>query len=227
MSQAPQTLVDLRIFLADAYDIEGKNFGIRGTCTERRPWGYHLGKADIFSDCGKKLKDYSLRYKRDRNGLTNSSAGFDIRLPQQKLRALVAYLVQQGKNGYAFGGKSLIVEVLGPDSTGEAKRWARDTNWLPRDARNDHEWHAHISFYRDTEFIDKRPLFAKHLGVNLAAPAGQDEDEALIPQGSEKKPVKDPKQPEIDEVTAQLADAEDALADIQAIAHGYFNVEPE
>jgi hypothetical protein len=222
MSSAPQTLVDLRKFLADQYDVPAKNFGIRGTCTARRPWGYHLGKADIFGDCGKKRRDYSIQYRRDRLGLTEASAGFDIKLPIGKLKALCAYLVQQGRSGYQFGGKTLIVEVLGPDQNGVAKRWARDTNWLPVDARDDHEWHIHVSFYRDTEFISKLPLFARHLGVDLEEPVEPEEPPIEPPDGGTPPPV-DPEQPPVDPIRIQLADAEDALREADLAIDAYLD----
>lgn len=185
VSKAPQTLIDLRVFLAEQLGIEKRNFGITGRVTPRRPWGYHLGRADIYSDAGMKDRDYSVKYPRDRAGLTNASAGFDIRLPRARLQALTAYLVDLAARGATNpDGPSLLVEVIGPDSQGAAKRWAVATKWKPVKARADHEWHAHLSFFRDTEFVDKRPMFFAFLGIE------PEEDLPTLRLGSHGEPVR-------------------------------------
>lgn len=156
MSKAPQTLVDLRQYLADAFEVPRNRFGIRGRVTARRPWGYHLGRSDIYGPGGMRGRDYSIRRPRDKRGLTDSSAGFDINIGAADERALVAYLVDEARAGR---DNRMLVEVIGPDRQGVAKRWAKP-DWEARPARADHDWHIHISFHRDTEHEDKRPLFA-------------------------------------------------------------------
>jgi hypothetical protein len=134
--------------------------------------------------------DYSVQRKRDKRGLTNASAGFDIRLPQGKLRELVAYLV----NKCRMGETKLLVEVIGPNAQGEAKRWAKGTNWQPVDARDDHEWHAHLSFFRDTEEIDKRPLFYEL--VDYQPPQPDETGDPLDPPPGEPPVPDSPPMPE-------------------------------
>jgi hypothetical protein len=171
VSTAPSTLIDLRRFLAEQFEVDRKNFGITGRVTARRPWGFHLGKSDIYSDAGMGDRDYSVRNKRNKAGLTNASAGFDIKVPVGKLKKLTAYLVEKARSDTTNpGGPSLLFEVIGPDANGAAKRWAVPNGWQPEAARADHEWHDHLSFWRDTEFIDKRPLFYDFFGVQPSPP---------------------------------------------------------
>jgi hypothetical protein len=214
VSYAPQTLIDLRRFLVAQTDLAGKNFSIRGFCGKKRVWGYHLGQSDIYSRCGYGKRDYSIQHRRNRLGLTNASAGFDIRLPQAKLRKLTAYLVAQGKAGWRdpSSGKTLLFEVIGPNERGVATRWAKDTGWQPTDGRNDHEWHVHIGFWRDTEHIDKRPLFAAFFNVATPEPEQpQEPDLPIKPEGDEVPAPDEPVQPEIDPQAVQLQDAEELI----------------
>ncbi len=166
MSKAPQTSIDLRCFLVEETGRAGKNFSIRGYCGAKRSWGFHLGKSDIFSSCGYGRDDYSIQHRRNKRGLTNASAGFDIRLPVGELKKLCAYLVEHHTWRDPSTGKAALFEVIGPDANGDAKRWAQDTGWAPTKGRADHEWHIHLGFWRDTEFVDKRPLFFDFFGTD-------------------------------------------------------------
>jgi hypothetical protein len=174
MSFAPDSLIDLRRYLAEAFGVERKQFGIAGTVTPRRPWGYHLGKGDIYGPKGMGNKDYSVQRRRDKAGLSNASAGFDINVGSAQERALVAFLIEAAKSG---ADERMLVEVIGPDPRGIARRWAKP-NWdRPLAARQDHDWHIHLSFHRDTEAEDKRPIFAPFFGTKGARMAST-EDEA-------------------------------------------------
>jgi hypothetical protein len=224
VSYAPQTLIDLRRFLVEQTGLAGKNFSIRGSCGAKRAWGFHLGHDDIFSPCGYGKRDYSIQHRRNKRGLTNASAGFDIRLPQAKLRKLCAYLVEKGTTGWRDpgSGKTLLFEVIGPDADGVATRWARDTDWKPTDGRDDHEWHIHLGFWRDTEYIDKRPLFAAFFDVAAPEPEQPGEpDTPIEPEGDETPAPDDPAQPEIDPQAVQLQDAEELVDAIGALMAEY------
>lgn len=190
MSTAPQTLVDLRIDLAARAGVDKRNFGITGRATTRRPWGFHLGEKDITGGppAVGMAKDYSVQHRRNKRGLTNASAGFDIRLPVGRLKKLAAHLVDLAKTGKDGG---MLFEVIGPDSTGAAKRWAIDTKWQPRPARADHEWHIHISFFRDTEFKDKRPLFDGFFGTATPIPVDPTPELRLGAMGDPVKLLQD------------------------------------
>lgn len=166
MSVAPQTLIDLRHDLAARTGRAGKNFGIRGTM-KPGSWGFHFGRGEIYGPIGKGDRDYSVRHVRNKAGLTNSSSGFDIRLPVGQLKKLVAYLIDLQATGKDLG---MLYEVIGPDAAGKATRWAVDTKWKPTDGSNDHEWHIHIGWFRDTEFRDKRPLFDAFFATSTPVP---------------------------------------------------------
>jgi hypothetical protein len=193
MSKAPQTLIDLRVMLADLFGVPKDRFGIRGVVTPRRPWGYHLGKSDIYGPGGKGDADYSIRYRRDQRGLSDYSAGFDANVAPKDERDLVAYLVQNHGWRDPSTGKTLLVEVIGPDKAGLAKRWARDTGWKPTKARGDHSWHIHLSFYRDTESIDKRPLFFGFFGIESYPE--MEEPDPIDPENPTDPPVEPPPDP--------------------------------
>lgn len=202
-SVAPQNLIDLKHFLADQEDVDKKNFGIRGGCGDGtgRVWGFHLARKDIFSDCGKGRKDYSIRHKRNFNNLTEFSAGFDGRLPQKRLRAITAYMVTLGKAGWKHpkSGRTVFYEVLGPAMDGTPTRWAVDTGWKPTPASRDHAWHFHAGFWRDVvRFgVDVRSAFLDFYNLNSVP----DEPVGSLPPGQGEEPAPpDQEQPELPEV---------------------------
>lgn len=153
MSVRPASLVDAAKYLAAKMAIKPKNFGIRNGKSDR---GFHAGKSDIYGPDGQGDKDYSVKHPRNAAGLSEASAGLDIRWGKRKqLRALTAYLVEQGKSG------NLLFEVIGPDENGKACYWGVLTNWQPKPkwASADHSWHIHLGFFRDTEHADRVALF--------------------------------------------------------------------
>lgn len=148
MSYAPQKLLDLDRYLRSK---RVPPVGIVGD--EDHTYGYHLGD-DRISDAD----DYSIQHSRDRAGLSNAASAFDIG-NHGDLPDLTAWLVDQCRK--RAPGTGDIREVIGPGSDGRAYRWARENGWQPqRRAKGDsHEWHTHISYYRDSERNDKVALF--------------------------------------------------------------------
>lgn len=149
MSYAPQKLLDAREYLLDKTGLPDAGIGIVGD--KGHTYGYHLGKDRIRSG------DYSASLSRDKAGLSNGAAALDIG-NFSKLVALTAFLVAEAKAGRAPD----IREIIGPKSDGRAYRWDfHDDEIEKRSDGDSHEWHIHISYYRDSERRDKTDLFRK------------------------------------------------------------------
>ncbi len=150
MSYAPKTLLDL-----DAY-LRGHGVptvGIVGDAAHT--YGYHLGKDRL------RAGDYSASLARDKAGLTNAASAIDIG-NHTGLKALTNFLALAGAAGQAKD----VREVIGPGFDGRAYRWSADNDWNregPRAPGDSHEWHCHVSFYRDSEYRDKTGLFRPYI----------------------------------------------------------------
>ena len=203
--------------LADLYDVDKALFSIRGSISKRRPWGFHLSKSDIYGPDGMGDRDYSVEHRRNKRSVSEESAGFDINVGAARERALVKYLVEIGRHYRdPLTGKSLLFEVIGPNEQGVAKRWGNPTNWQPVDARNDHDWHIHLSRWRDTLHVDIRPLFFEHFGISeypvIADP------EPIDPPDDPADPPAEPPPPTVDELQKQIDELEQKLDVIVEIA---------
>lgn len=149
MSYAPQALLDAREYLLDKTGLPDAGIGIVGD--KSHTYGYHLGKDRL------KAGDYSASLSRDKRGLSNAAAALDIG-NFSKLVALTAFLVAEAKAGRAPD----IREVIGPKGDGRAYRWDfHDDEIEKRSDGDSHEWHVHISYYRDSQDRDKTALFKK------------------------------------------------------------------
>ncbi len=150
MSYAPKTLLDL-----DSY-LRGHGVPTVGIVGDSgHTYGYHLGKDRLPSG------DYSASLARDRAGLTNAASAIDIG-NHTGLRALTNFLALAGASGAAKD----VREVIGPGLDGRAYRWAAENDWDregPRASGDSHEWHCHVSFYRDSEYRDKITLFEPYI----------------------------------------------------------------
>lgn len=148
MSYAPQSLLDVREYLRSRTGLSLASLGIVGD--QAHTYGYHLGRDRLPAD------DYSRRTARDKAGLTNAAAALDIG-NFGRLRELTAHLVRWARNG-RLGD---VREIIGPGSDGRAYRWDHLSGWsaVRRAAGDSHEWHTHISFYRDSEQRSKEPPF--------------------------------------------------------------------
>lgn len=162
MSTTPDSLAAVRQFVSDAAGVPRANISIRAARSSR---GFHAGRSDIYGAFGQGDKDYSVKAPRNKAGLTNASSAVDVKVPYKgagsMLRQLTASLVAQAASGQDGG---MIFEVIGPDpATGKANYWGVLSNWQARPAWADasHEWHVHVSFYRDTEYADRAAVYRR------------------------------------------------------------------
>lgn len=164
MTYNPQTLRDLGAYWTKQ---GGVNLGVVGNTAHTR--GYHLGKDRIFDGSGPGIGpvDYSVQTARDKAGLTDAASAIDLgRLDGSlgNLRAFSKWLVSRARAN-APGTRDLREIIYSPDGK-TVLRWDRQRgyNSLPRpgEADSSHLTHTHISFYRDSEGRDKRPIFAPY-----------------------------------------------------------------
>ena len=148
----------------------GVNLGVVGNTAHTR--GYHLGKDRIFDGSGPGLgsADYSVQTARDKAGLTNAASAIDLGRLDGSLPALYRFsrwLVTQCRENKP-GTRDFREIIYSPDGM-KVLRWDRQRGYssAPRsgEADNSHLTHTHISFYRDSEARDKRPVFAPYFAV--------------------------------------------------------------
>jgi hypothetical protein len=171
MTYAPATITQLAAYwVAEG----GVNAGIVGNSVHCK--GYHLGKDRIYGTCACKPggvckpglgdADYSVKHARDKAGLTNASAGFDMgRLDGTlaNLQAFSKWLVARCKAD-ATGYRDIREIIYSPDGVA-VKRWDNYAKVLytggdgTGQGDNSHRWHTHVSFARDSETRDKRPMW--------------------------------------------------------------------
>jgi len=151
MSYAPQTLLEARAYILAHTDLSPAEVGIVGDA--KHTYGYHLGKDRLPAN------DYSRVTARDRAGLTNAASALDIG-DFGDLWRLTEFLVHEARNGRLPD----VREILGPLRDGRAYRWDHLDGWKAvRQAKGDsHEWHIHISYYRDSEHRDKTAPFRRY-----------------------------------------------------------------
>ena len=168
MTYAPANLTQLMTYLATKGVV---NLGIVGSATHT--YGYHLGKDRIFSAGGQGLNDYSVKATRDKNGLSNAAMAVDLGRVGGSLvglRNITAWLWKECQAEKP--DTRMIREVLGSADGTTVRCWvARESGGpvlLSNCADASHLTHTHISFYRDAENVDVRPLFARYFGVGGA-----------------------------------------------------------
>lgn len=200
MSVAPQSLIEVRRYIAEKAGLPRSNMSIRAA---RSSHGFHAGKSEIFGPNGDGKKDYSVKDARNMLGLSEASSAIDIKLPQKTLRALTAFLVEAGKNGTA------IFEVIGPDANGAATYYSVRTDWQPNHklAPKSHEWHIHLGLYRDTEFTDRVAIFRPFFE---AAPVPEPEPDPDV------QPDPAPSLTDLEQALADLETANQKIAAAQA-----------
>ena len=155
MTYAPRTLLAARTYIIDAFGVAAAAVGIVGDSAHRG--GYHCGKDRTVSG------DYSVvESSRDRNGLSEASAGLDVgsfTKGSKNLRHFSKWLVAECARG-APDTKDIREVIYSPDGR-TVKRWDR----LGRRSSGDssHLWHTHISFFRDSESRDKTAVFRRYI----------------------------------------------------------------
>lgn len=164
MTYSPKTLQDLGTYWTRQ---GGVNLGVVGNTAHTK--GYHLGKDRIFDGSGPGIgtSDYSVQTARDKAGLTNAASAIDLGKldgSYANLRTFSKWLVAQARKN-APGTRDLREIIYSPDGK-TVLRWDRQRGYAsaprPGEADASHLTHTHISFYRDSEGRDKRPIFAPY-----------------------------------------------------------------
>jgi hypothetical protein len=155
---APPTLRDLMAYYVSQ---GGVNLGIVGdTAHLEKGTSYHLGKDDLASTA------YSIRTARDKAGLSYAASAVDLGRLDGTLTNLWAFsrwFAQQCMDrepGYRDVREVIFWSPIRERVIG----WSdlAPTQWINDYGDLSHKTHTHISFYRDSEFRDKRPLFTPY-----------------------------------------------------------------
>lgn len=172
MTYAPKSLRDL-----GAYWVEqgGVNLGIVGNASHLK--GYHLGRDRIYDGAGPGLgdRDYSVQTARDKRGLTDAASAIDLGRLNGRLTDLwefsrwFAQQCMDAKPGYG----DVREVIFWSTSRGRVIGWSAlaPDRWINDYGDASHKTHTHISFFRDSEARDKRPLFAPY----FAPPVPEDD----------------------------------------------------
>ena len=170
MTTNPQTLRSLGAYWTSQ---GGVNLGVVGNAAHTS--GYHLGRDRIYdgSGPGQGDADYSVKLARDKAGLTNAASAIDLGKLNGSLANLRAFSRDLVKRCMASATTRRDVgEVIcAPDGT-KVQRYSGVDNLIHTGAGNgdaSHITHTHISWFRDSEGRDKRPIFAPYF-----APASGD-----------------------------------------------------
>jgi hypothetical protein len=214
MPYTPQSIHDLKKYLVAKTGKPGANFSIGRTQQisngQRLFRGYHLGGDQLGP------KDYSNVKARDRRGLSDARSAIDIKLPVRDLKKLVTYLRAEAEAGRLTD----VREFLGPRQDGRAARYAKENNWQEElyPEGNSHEWHVHLSFFRDSTSPasdrDKVGILEGHFG-----PRDPDQEEPEPPpDDGPDNPPDEPEEPlpadPCQDVKDDLAAANQALLDL-------------
>lgn len=183
MSTQPQSLIDLGAYWTAN---GGVNLGIIGD--QKHCAGYHLGRDRIYGPCackpdgtcepGQGDRDYSVIMARDKAGLTNAASAIDLGRLKGSLTQLYDFsrwLVAECQHA-AVGYRDVREIIYSPDGV-KVQRYSGVDGQIHTGAGNgdgSHTTHTHISYFRDSEKRDKRPLFAPYFelpdtGVDMPA----------------------------------------------------------
>jgi hypothetical protein len=151
----------------------GLNSGIVGDAAHASRSSYHNGF------------DVASRLAGSTNLATVAKTDYSYRLPRDKVTSNAAAAMDLGKLGGSLGKLQAfsrwfvaqahanptkyrdVREVIYSPDGKVVKRWSGPDNKiydvpLDNDVARSHLWHTHISWYRDSEKRDKRPLFATY-----------------------------------------------------------------
>jgi hypothetical protein len=203
------------------------NVSVARGCESSKIDGYHLGLDQITGSCGlglwrwdekkgRYVGDYSTRRRRDRFP-TNARSALDLKFRTRnvaKLKEFNRLLLVKLRAGDPVGAD--LREFFGPGENGRAYRWARENDWEGElyPVGNSHEWHDHFSWFRDAEDRDKINLFEWHLGPRSVeeTPAPDTEEPPVEPGDG---PPPDPRDVQIEELTASLAIAQGEISGLK------------
>lgn len=173
MTFAPPTLIALARLWTDE---GGVNLGIVGDAPHvLGGTSYHLGRNQLLPSA------YSRVLPRDVAGLSDAASAIDLgRLDGSyaNLQAFSRWLVERVRS-MPTTYRDVREVIYSPDGQ-KVMRWDNHLRVLnlggtgTGQGDNSHLTHTHISFFRDSEFRDKRPLFAPYFALGGGA-AGQEE----------------------------------------------------
>jgi hypothetical protein len=149
----------------------GVNLGVVGdTAHMEKGTSYHLGKDDLLAGA------YSVQTARDKAGLSNAASAIDLGRLDGKLHSLWKFSRWFAQRCFdedpAYRDVREIIfwstvrkRVIGWSDLAPGQ-WINDYGDLT------HKTHTHISFYRDSEFRDKRPMFRPYFAATGGVEVG-------------------------------------------------------
>jgi hypothetical protein len=164
---APDSIQDARrLLLVHLPGLTSAEVGIVGdTAHAEGGDSYHLGKGQIRARNGRDR--YSVdESPRDQRGLSDAASGLDIgtfdvtvRGKRHTLASFSIWLVAQCKAGTP-DTRDIREVIYSPDGS-TVRRW--DRLGIRSSGDSSHQWHTHISYFRDSESRDKTGLFRRYL----------------------------------------------------------------
>jgi hypothetical protein len=156
MTFAPQTLRDLAAYWIGQ---GGVNLGIVGDASHlAKGVSYHLGKDDLLPGA------YSAERPRDKAGLTDAASAIDLGKlggSYGNLRSFSDWLARRCVAGDPGTGD--VVEVIYSPDGQRVLGYKQGVAYLiPNYGDPSHLTHTHVSYFRDSEKRDKRPLFEQY-----------------------------------------------------------------
>lgn len=173
MTYAPATMTALARYWTGQ---GGVNLGIVGNAAHTK--GYHLGKDRIFASGGQGWNDYSVKTARDKAGLTNAAMALDMGKLDGSLSQLwkfSAWLAQECMARKA-DTRDIREVIFWDPGRGQVVGWSALSpgSLIPNYGDSSHKTHTHISYFRDSESRDKRPLFRRYPGFAVQPPTEGD-----------------------------------------------------
>lgn len=159
MTFSPNSILETRPYLKQQTGLDDASLGITGDASHYG--GYHCGKDRIVSE------DYSvIESLRDRNGLSLASSGQDVGSFSKtlsggrtvSLRDMSLWIVGECQKG-APDTLDIREIIYSPDGV-NVKRW--DRLKIRSDGDSSHLYHSHFSYFRDSEFRSKLPIFKRY-----------------------------------------------------------------
>jgi hypothetical protein len=226
MTIAPKSIKDLATFWVDH---GGRNLGIVGdTRHQQKGTSYHLGKSQLAVDA------YSVKLKRDREGLSEAASALDLGKLEKsipKLRKFSNWLVEQAKDGKTPDIREII---WSPDGK-EVRRWDSSLGRVivslrrrkdktivvvnPGNGDATHFRHTHISFYRDSRHRPKVAYFEPFFQAPHPGPEPEPEPEDDVDDDLDGEDDVDPPIPEAVFVTVQPSPK--SRSTLSGIAHEF------
>lgn len=177
---APDDLLLFRSGIEAATGIaDATALGIQGDRRHQATGGYHLGASDLIAigryhppahlNVGKSTEDYSARYARDRDGLTEYASAIDVdeQWPNGGRAAWIRWnnlVVAELRAASPASPLTGCVRAVNTTLDGINDRRFDVTSGWTAEATSDHG-HTHVEFWRDTQGTAHRALAVQRLLV--------------------------------------------------------------